>query len=177
MKRVGAFRQSGQSLIQLMMVVAILSMLSMLVARLFKRATMNWYVGKAATQLAFNAHAARRYLGTNLREAAVSSVSISRVAASQPALSQVSWVDASGLSLMVYQSGRKLYAAGWSGTPVPVSPSVIVPSGLERFHVFYPDPKNPTRLHFNVTMSEHLFPRNLSPIRYTTGGDLELKNP
>ena len=81
--------EKGQSLIQLMMVVAILGVLGILVARLMGSVTMGWFRARLSATMDFNAQAARRLLLSQMRDASASSVVLSRVGTNEPLLSKI----------------------------------------------------------------------------------------
>ncbi len=170
--------QRGQSLLQLMMVVAILGVLGTLVARLMGKVSLAWLQNRTYATMNFNAESARRFLGSQLRDASISSVVISRQTVGEPLLSKVSWVDFAGSSRTVYQSGTKLMAADWVGTNTTVAKAaVVLKEGLERFHAYYPNVKDASRISFVLVLKKKAVNTAVTPAELSINLDVELKNP
>jgi type II secretory pathway pseudopilin PulG len=170
--------QRGQSLIQLMLVVAILGILGMLVARLTGKVSLAWLTNRTYARMNFNAEAARRFLGSQMRDASTASVIISRQAVGEPLLSKVSWVDFNGNSRTIYQSGKRLLTADWSGTNTAVARvGEVLDEGLERFHAYYPNVKDPSKISFVLVLKKKVTTTSLTPAELSITCDVELKNP
>lgn len=174
----GGSGQSGQSLIQLMTVVAIMGVLAMLVARLTGKVTAGWISQRLQARQAFTAETARRILASQMRDASIASVVISRQGAGEPMLSKVSWVDPAGSSRTVYQQGQRLYSATWAGSVTAVaSPMEVLDESLERFHAYYPNTKDPSKIAFSLVLSKRATSSSPVPAQLSISTELELKNP
>jgi Tfp pilus assembly protein FimT len=170
--------EKGQSLVQLMLVVAILGIMSSLVAKLTGKVTLNWLAHRLQSRISYSAESARAFLGSQMRDASIASVVISRQATGQPLLSKISWVDASGNSCTVYQVDSKLYRANWSGNVTTVAKvGIILNEGLERFVAYYPDVKDPSKVAMNLVLSKKLMASSVTPAQLSVVVELELKNP
>jgi hypothetical protein len=177
--------QSGQTLLQLMITLAIMGILGVLVAKLTSKVGLAWVTQQLYSRLDFGAQSTRRLLTSQIRDASAASVIITRVGVGQPLCSKVAWIDASGSSRTVYQVDNRLYAADWTySITATANVQTVVREGLKAFAVYYPNSKDMSKIAFNLIMSKQVFTepdpkaqRYRKPASLIISAEVELKNP
>lgn len=141
--------QKGFTLIEAMIVVAIMGIIGMVVSRMLRGGMQGWYfnVGHMSSQRQIRV--ARDTFTKFVRQASAATVIIDRLNASQPVLSMITFVDSAGNSRAFFQKNNQFYAGLWSGTRTNVSSTnLLLPNYLQRASFYYPDSKNFSKLGF-----------------------------
>lgn len=171
-------RQRGQSLLQLMLTVAVMGVLGMLTMRLYKAVLITAVRERASLDLHQGSRQARDMLVNGLRNASASSVIITRADSLQPPLSKICFIDTAGNSITYYQSGRRLYRGTWTSTTATVTaPTAVMNDFVERFNVYYPNIKNINQLAFSLMARAKPLSNTAKAQELLTTGDVELKAP
>lgn len=170
--------QRGFTLLQTMLVVAVLGILASLTARLLQQVLRSSIMTRASFEVHQSSRQSRDLLVQSLRNASASSVIITRAGATQPPLSKLCFIDAKGNSRTFYQDGRRLMMGAWSSTTATVSSTTaLLNDYVERFNVYYPDHKDPTHVAFSLMIRATPLHTKGQTIELLTTGDVEMKAP
>lgn len=170
--------ERGQTLLQLMMAVALMSILAALTAKLLQGVLNSWAKGQAGLAVHQGSRATRDLVVNGLRNASASSIIITRADALQPPMSKLCYVDAGGTSLTVFQSGKRLIRGTWTSTTATVTNQTVVMNDyVERFMVYYPNVKVINQVAFSLSVRARPLATNSADITLLTTGDVEMKAP
>lgn len=170
--------EKGFTLLQTMLVVAVLGILAALTARLLGGVLRSWIMTRATFEVHQSSRQSRDLLVQALRDASASSVIITRANALQPPLSKLCYIDTRGDSRVVYQDGRRLVLGTWSNSTATVSNTkVLLNDYVERFNAYYPDQKDPTHVAFSLMIRATPLRVQGKTIELLTTGDVEMKAP
>lgn len=100
-------RATGYTLVELMIIVAILGVIVNLGPDLYKQVQRFFFLSNARVELQREARTAMSSMTETLRQAQTDTIIITRQQA-QPHMSRISFQDISGRQMGYYQSGRKL---------------------------------------------------------------------
>jgi prepilin-type N-terminal cleavage/methylation domain-containing protein len=146
-------RQGGFTFIEMMLAVFILSILAVLVSRMYSRGINAWMWTYNTFRLQQSARAIRDDMTHNLRLAEIPTVLLTRVSSTQSPFSMVTFVDANGNTQAYYQSGNDLLASFWRVNSVAHT-QTLLKGNLQRFYVYYPDAKDMTRIGFSLYLTK-----------------------
>ena len=174
---------SGFTLIELMIVVAVMGLAAAMVAQLVLSGVNAWYSGVTGLWAQREAREARDILVRNLRQASASTVEISQFNPAQTRDSQVRFVDADGDTQTFYQSYDELVRTVWkSGSPAgQLATYVLIGHGVQDFKVYYPDAKDMSQV--GVAIYEVLYPKagldesKQNPVAIQVNATVQLRNP
>jgi prepilin-type N-terminal cleavage/methylation domain-containing protein len=106
----------GVTLVELMIVVAVLGVVSTGVYSILSKGMQLWQMSKTRAEVEAEVRTVLDILGKDLREAQEATVVIDSENVSQPPYSKISFTDVNGASKSFYQIGRNLYLDTASGT-------------------------------------------------------------
>ena len=157
--------QKGFTLVELMIAVAIMGIISAVIAQLFTAGVRGWLFSNASILSNQQARTARNLIIKMTRNASASTVMIERYDADQPPLSMISFTDVKGNNYAFYQDtlynddatpkpvANRLVMSGWElsgGVRVPTTDHVLISKKLQVFSVYYPNVKDMRNINFSI---------------------------
>jgi prepilin-type N-terminal cleavage/methylation domain-containing protein len=140
--------QQGFSLMEAMMVVAIIGVVVFAVPRILVQ-TVNFYqLHEAKIEIQRDARASLDLINRFLRQAKSSSVVVDQ-ATNQPPYSRISFTTLQGQSMMFYQSGTSLYQVAQS--------TVAISNNVHYIAFTYPRTDDPTIMSVAITMEKSTY--------------------
>jgi prepilin-type N-terminal cleavage/methylation domain-containing protein len=165
----------GFTLVDLMIVVAIMGLLGALISSLLLTGTKGWLYNVSSFQLKQKIKDSRDIIINDIRYARAYSVAISRSHTAAPAYSMITFVDVTGNARSFFQEEDRLVSSfqrpGESLTRVD-----MITSDLARFHVIFPDSKDFTKIQIAIGVSRIPFNDAQRPIEIDLFGSVDLHN-
>jgi prepilin-type N-terminal cleavage/methylation domain-containing protein len=176
--------QSGFTLIEAMLAVAILGVIMVVVDKLILGGLMAWAYSKSSFSAQNDVRITREQITKQLHEASASSVVISRTGTAQPEGSMITFVDVQGNTFTYYQHLDTLrYTADWASGPLSATSEskTLILSDLQRLRFYYPENKDYTKIGVMFQVERWPLPNAPSarqvPNRFRYNGIVLLRNP
>jgi type II secretory pathway pseudopilin PulG len=187
MRRAGAERQAGFTLLEAVLAAAVMGLLMAAAASLVSSGIRSWLNGLLQVNSQQDARTARMFLVDALNTAQASSVLVGVSGTGGAPGSMVAFADVYGDTFQVWQAGTQLKAAVWK--PVTYTPDasyppnapasrswVLVPSGLSSFRVYYPNSKDFSNINFSICLAKAAAYAKM-PMQILVSDSVEFRNP
>jgi prepilin-type N-terminal cleavage/methylation domain-containing protein len=140
--------RTGWTLIELMIVVAIIGIAAMIAPRMFEQVIRYYQLHNAKIEIQRDARASLDGINRFLRQAQSSTVNVDQLTG-QPPYSRITFTTTSGSTMIFYQKGTSLYEVGTSTT--------ILSHNLHYIAFTYPRSDDPTIISVALTMEKSTF--------------------
>ena len=165
----------GFTLIEAMIVVGIIGILGALIAQLTLTGFRGWAYNLASYQIKQKVKNSRDLMINDLRYARSHTVEVSSLDATEPPFSRVTYTDVTGNARSFYQEDGKLIST-YQRPGQTLTATEIIDGDLVRFHIYFPDIKDYTRLNIVLGLSRMPYKDAARPVRIDLSGKVELRN-
>lgn len=177
--------QRGFTLVEMMITVAISSILMVVVARLFLGTYKGWLFNYSALIAQQKSRIYRDAINKNLRQASAATVQISRFDGNQPTRSMLTFTDAGGRHWAFYQKDNAMvmgdsYTNTTTGIsyPVTATANIVLADKVKRLIFYYPDIKDLRKVAYSLDLEWTLLHDNsLQPITIQMVGQVDVRDP
>lgn len=155
-KKLNFSKHRGTTLVEVMVSVAIISILGTALLTVFLKWLQFWQVSRVNSEIQSDARAGLDLIDRNLRQATSSSVVVDAYNTSQPPYSRISFQKA-GQPIIYYQSGQRLYEVSHS--------TRAISRALRSIQFVYPETTDNSIINVSMTMERKIYGTNTRVIQ------------
>lgn len=146
----GKFKQKGFTLIETLIVVAVMGVVTAAVTTLFTQGFHYWSINRTQVELQRDVRALLDLMLREIKEAKTNSVEINSFNNSQPPCSKINFTTIDGREVSFYQKGKQIFVENSNGT-------TLLANNLRVLSFIYPDTSSPDIINISICAEANVY--------------------